>query len=116
EAKEDDPLAQECRGLVLSCEDGASLLPQALTIPGQKTSYDHLCPGKTKILAYPMKRFFNHGQGAAAQVNWSDPNLAVLEKLDGTLCIVYWDPFTSCWCVATRSVPEADLLMDNGIF
>lgn len=116
EAKESNPLAQECRGLVLSCENGVSLLPQALTIPGQKTSYDLVCPGKTTILAYPMKRFFNYGQGAAADINWSDPGLAVLEKLDGTLCIVYWDKFTSKWCVATRSVPEADLLMDNGIY
>ena len=63
-----------------------------------------------------MRRFFNIGQGSAAPINWSDPNLAVLEKLDGTLCIVYYDPFTNQWCVATRSVPEADLLMDNGIF
>ena len=52
----------------------------------------------------------------AAEINWSDPKLAVLEKLDGTLCIVYFDPFTNKWCVATRSVPEADLFMDNDIF
>lgn len=116
EAKEADPLAQECRGLILSCENGVSLLPQALTLPEQKTSYDLLCPGKTTVLAYPMKRFFNYSQGAAADVNWSDPGLAVLEKLDGTLCIVYWDKFINQWYVATRSVPEADLLMDNGIY
>jgi hypothetical protein len=79
-------------------------------------NYDHIEPGKTEILAYPMKRFFNHGQGAAANIDWSDPNLAILEKLDGTLCIVYYDPFTQKWCVATRSVPEADLFMDNGVF
>ena len=115
EAKETDPLAQECRGLVLSCEDGHSLLSQAVEVNG-KLSYDHISPGKTRILAYPMKRFFNHGQGSAADINWADPNLAVLEKLDGTLCIVYFDPFTNKWCVATRSVSEADLLMDNGIF
>jgi hypothetical protein len=116
EAKENDPLAQECRGLVLSCENGISLLSQSLTIPGKKTSYDHLCPGQTRILAYPMKRFFNHGQGSAAAIDWADPKLAILEKLDGTLCIVYHDPFTDQWCVATRSVPEADMLMDNGLF
>jgi hypothetical protein len=116
EAKESDPLAQECRGLVLATEHGESLTPQALTVPGQKTSYDHLSPGKTLVLAYPMKRFFNHGQGSAANIDWSDPNLAVLEKLDGTLCIVYFDTFSCKWCVATRSVPEADLLMDNGIY
>ena len=113
EAKESDPLAQECRGLVLSREDGAPFSPAMIN---GKDNYDHISPGKTRILAYPMKRFFNHGQGSAATIDWSDPKLAVLEKLDGTLCIVYWDPFYYRWCVATRSVPEADLLMDNGIF
>ncbi|HEY5267639.1 MAG TPA: RNA ligase [Candidatus Saccharimonadales bacterium] len=116
EAKENDPLAQECRGLVLACENGVSLSPQSLTLPGNKTTYNHLSPGKTHVLAYPMKRFFNHGQGSAADIDWSDPDLTVLEKLDGTLCIVYWDKFTNIWCVATRSVSEADLLMDNGLF
>jgi hypothetical protein len=114
EAKESDPLAQECRGLVLSLEDGRPVF--GVTGPDGKLDRSNIEPGSTKILAYPMKRFFNHGQGAAANIDWSDPKLAVLEKLDGTLCIVYWDVFTNQWCVATRSVPEADLLMDNGIF
>jgi hypothetical protein len=113
EAKESDPLAQECRGLVLAREDGASMHPFP---DGAKSPHENYSPGKTKILAYPMKRFFNYGQGSAAQIDWSDPNLAVLEKLDGTLCIVYYDWFSKQWCVATRSVPEADLLMDNGLF
>ena len=113
EAKESDPLAQECRGLVLACEDGC-ILPTEVV--GGKTVRDSQSPGKTVVLAYPMKRFFNHGQGSAADINWSDPKLSVLEKLDGTLCIVYYDPFTNLWCCATRSVPEADLFMDNGVF
>lgn len=115
EAKESDPLAQECRGLVLAAEDGKSFLSQAVLV-NNKLSYDSITPGVTKVLAYPMKRFFNHGQGSAANINWSDPKLAVLEKLDGTLCIMYYDVFSLEWCVATRSVPEADILMDNGIF
>lgn len=115
EAKESDPLAQECRGLVLAAEDGRSFLSQAVPV-NTKLSYDNVTPGNTKVLAYPMRRFFNHGQGCAAEVNWSDPKLSVLEKLDGTLCILYYDVFSLQWCVATRSVPEADLLMDNGIF
>lgn len=114
EAKESNPLAQECRGLVLAAEDGSPFL--ATMGPDGKSNRDGVCPGKTTILAFPMKRFFNYGQGCAADINWSDANLAVLEKLDGTLCIVYWDKFTNQWCVATRSVPEADLLMDNGLF
>jgi hypothetical protein len=113
EAKESNPLAQECRGLILSLEDGSKILDtNAMDIAAR----DAIIPGKTKILAYPMKRFFNHGQGAAADINWSDRNLAILEKLDGTLCIVYYDPFTYQWCVATRSVADADLFMDNGVF
>lgn len=115
EAKESDPLAQECRGLVLSTKMGESFLSKAVMVNG-KLSYDSISPGTTTILAFPMKRFFNHGQGSAAEIDWSDPKLAVLEKLDGTLCIVYYDPFTDKWCVATRSVPEADLIMDNGMF
>lgn len=114
EAKESDPLAQQCRGLILSA-NGQSFLNQAVVVNG-RLSYDHIVPGDTQILAYPMNRFFNYGQGAAAVIDWHDPQLAVLEKLDGTLCIVYWDQFISQWCVATRSVPEADLLMDNGLF
>jgi T4 RnlA family RNA ligase len=114
EAKETDPLAQECRGLILSSTDGNPIYCE-ITADG-KRHYENVGPGETTILAYPMKRFFNYGQGCAAEINWSDPNLAVLEKLDGTLCIVYFDKFTEKWCVATRSVPEADLLMDNGLF
>ncbi len=114
EAKESDPLAQECRGLILACADGRPVFAEQK--PDGKLSRDNMEAGKTVILAYPMKRFFNYGQGCAAEINWADPNLAVLEKLDGTLCIVYWDFFIMKWCMATRSVPEADLLMDNGIF
>jgi len=113
EAKESNPLAQQCRGLILACEDG---LPVIATGTTGFATRDATVPGKTKILAYPMNRFFNYGQGCAAQVNWSDPNLAILEKMDGTLAIVYFDSFTNQWCMATRSVPEADLLMDNGLY
>jgi hypothetical protein len=114
EARESDPLSQECRGLILSLMDGQPIM--GLTGANGKINRDHIVMGPTKVLAYPMARFFNYGQGSAANINWHDPKLAVLEKLDGTLCIVYWDPWKSQWCVASRSVPEADLLMDNGIF
>lgn len=115
EAKENDPLSQECRGLILSADDGRSFLSEAQMING-RLNYDHIVMGKTKILAMALRRFFNNGQGSCANVNWSDPNLAIMEKLDGTLIIVYYDPFTDAWCAATRSVSEADLLMENGIY
>lgn len=114
EARESDPLSQQTRGLILATPDGQPV-PGVVTADG-KLDRTGTVIGKTIVLAYPMNRFFNHGQGSAAQIDWSDPNLAVLEKLDGTLCIVYYDTFSCKWCVATRSVPEADLLMDNGIY
>lgn len=115
ESKESDPLAQQCRGLILATSDCRSLNPEATIVDG-KMKFDHICPGKTNILAYPMNRFFNHGQGAAANIDWNDPNISILEKLDGTLIIVYFDPISYKWCVATRSVPEADILLDSGFY
>lgn len=114
EAKEADPLSQQCRGLILARKDFAPI--PGTVGPDGKTTRDDVSPGPTRIMAYPMNRFFNHGQGSAASIDWSDPKLSVLEKLDGTLCILYWDHHLIQWCIATRSVPDADLPMDNGIF
>lgn len=92
EAKESDPLAQECRGLVLSFEDG---VPRRYTsVVNGKPTYNDLCPGKTVILAYPMKRFFNYCQGCAANIDWSAKDLSILEKLDG--CFTY-NTLLTCW-------------------
>lgn len=115
-SKDDDLLAQECRGLILSCEDGRSLLSRSVEVNG-RLKYDDICPGKTKVIAFPFKRFFNFGQSAAAPINFTDADLHLVAstKLDGTLCIVGYDPFTVKWFVATRSSPEADIIMDNGI-
>jgi hypothetical protein len=112
EAKESDPLAQECRGLILST---GKILIGNIDDNGVPQR-NHLIPGATSIVAFPMKRFFNYGQGSAATINWGDPKLAVLEKLDGTLCILYYDVYSEEWCVATRSVPEADILLDNRLY
>lgn len=99
EARDADEVSQECRGLVL-------MTPTALG------SLDVLV-GSTDVLARPMHRFFNYGQGAAAEVDLDHPQTCFYEKLDGTLCIVYFDPILADWCVATRSVPDADLAMDG---
>lgn len=115
EAKESDLLAQQCRGLILTAQDDRCFRGQAIEVNG-KLSYDSVVVGPTKILSYGFDRFFNEGQGAAAKIDWSDPNLSILEKLDGSCIFVYWHEFNNAWCVATRAVPEADLLMDNGLF
>lgn len=117
-ARDADALACECRGLVLATPDGS---PFPLTGP---------C-GDLEVLAWPMDRFFNLGAGAAHVVD--DATLGheearVYEKLDGTLCIVYYDSLApnegelgdpanprsyGMWCVATRSVPDADRPIDG---
>lgn len=107
EARDADPLAQECRGLVLRTD--ADTVPMNEWDP----TMDIMCHtvGPTSVLAQPMRRFFNHGQGSAATVDFATTRF--YEKLDGTLCIVYWDRDLMEWSVATRSVPDADLPMDG---
>lgn len=99
-SKETDPLACQCRGLVLR--------PKNLD-----TGWKDNVIGETTVLAYPMDRFFNLGQDCVADVDFSDPILHVLEKLDGTMVCVYFDPLKEIWCTATRSVPEADLPIND---
>lgn len=117
-AKSADRLAQQCRGLVLATRDGSPI------------PTDGPC-GDLQVLAWPMSRFFNHGQGAAHKFTDEDlahPDARVYEKLDGTLCIVYFDSHAwhcisgpgqpvatndGVWCVATRAVPDADQPVDG---
>jgi hypothetical protein len=70
--------------------------------------------GEVSVLAWPMDRFYNHGDPAAAQIDWADPKLRVLEKLDGTMIVLYWDPEHGKWHCATRSVSEADVPIKTG--
>jgi hypothetical protein len=115
ESKDSDFLAQQCRGLILSHKDGLSYLDQAVTING-RINYDHVIPGETVVIARPMDRFFNAGQGAEANIDWSKPGIKIMEKLDGSCLILYYSIFSKSWHAATRSMPDADLIMDNGLF
>ena len=78
DARESDVVSQQCRGLVLR-------------------------EGTFEVLARPFDRFFNLGQGAAADIDWSTTHFE--EKHDGTLLIVYND--YKKWCAATRQSCEA---------
>ncbi len=103
EAQDSDPIAKECRGLILRKEDGSEL-----------SEWDRGYPlGNTIVLARPFDRFFNYGQEAADDINLEHPATAFYEKIDGTLCIVYYDDIKQEWCVATRGVPEANLPIDG---
>lgn len=89
-AKDGDELVELCRGLVLLQESG---------IHGEAGQY--------RVLARPMRRFYNYGQSSAAKIDWSTARYET--KHDGTMCLLYWDPVLQEPCVATRSVPDADL-------
>lgn len=110
ETKESDVLSWDCRGLILSRSDFSEF-----DVLSDNKIDKNVVIGDTQIVAFGLRRFFNYGQGSC-NINWDDSNLQIIEKLDGTLCILHIDLFTQKWCVATRSCPDADLLMDNGIF
>lgn len=100
--KNGDRLAEQCRGMVIR----PHLSPQFWLACGDWKS---VTVGACDVLAWPMNRFYNHGDAAGADVDWDDPGLRVYEKLDGTMIVVYWDPLQGRWHAATRSVPEGDL-------
>lgn len=96
-AKNGDQITEQCRGMVVR--------------PATKFGDDWKdCQvGEIDVLAWPMCRFYNFGDSAAAEVDWSDKDLHVYEKVDGTCIICYWDAKHERWYTGTRSVPEADL-------
>lgn len=101
EASNTDPLACECRGVILSRFERA-------------VGFDDISiVGDTEIMCRTMPRFFNHGQDCAADINFEARGTKFYEKLDGTMCALYFDFHKNEWHVATRSVPEADLPMDG---
>ena len=97
EAKENDELACECRGLILCKNDRSKINPEEIF-------------GSSRVLAFPFKRFFNFGQ-QSSETKLDLSSTIVWEKVDGTLCIVYYDD--KSWCVATRSVSDADIPIDG---
>ena len=103
EAREDDALASQCRGLILA-RVGHTPFPVG----------EFEAVGETIVVARPFDRFFNHGQnGADAGALLGRAGTRVFEKIDGTLCILYFDAYRGQWCVATRSVPDADRTVDG---
>lgn len=74
-----DPIVQECRGLILDESDG------------------------WRAIARPFRKFFNLGEGHAANIDWE--SAVPLEKLDGSLAIVYH--YQGAWHMATSGTPDA---------
>jgi len=73
-----EPIVQECRGMVVHVSTGT-------------------------ILAHPYNKFWNHGEALAAPIDWNTAR--VLEKLDGSLMILYHHGGE--WCVASSGHPTA---------
>lgn len=74
-----EKVVQECRGLILDSADNWN------------------------IVAFPFTKFFNYGEGHAAQIEWSSAR--VQEKLDGSLCVLSWHH--GRWNVSTSGSPDA---------
>jgi len=91
-AKATDPMAQQCRGVVLRHFSETALQPTEIV-------------GNTFLAAWPFSRFFNSHEGSCAEIDWSTAEIQ--EKLDGTLCILYYDFQMSKWNVGTRNTPYA---------
>lgn len=105
EAKDNDQYACTARGMILG-------LPNCNPFP---LEYKSFIPGDTIVIAHPFNRFFNLGQEAAQIKDLNRKDLSVQNKLDGTLIIAYYCPINNKWMVATRSVPEADIQLQNGM-
>lgn len=100
-------IVDQCRGLIIR-----PLTPRVLS---DDPDWKSKVFGKSKVVAYPFNRFYNYGDHSVEmKVNLQDVDLRVEEKIDGTLCIVYRDDVTKEWCVATRSVADADLIISSG--
>lgn len=87
ESPMDNPIVQECRGMVVNTATG-------------------------KILAHPYNKFWNHGEALAVEIDWSSAR--VLEKLDGSLMILYWDDGAGQWTVASSGTPTASGSFGSG--
>ncbi len=80
-----EPIVQECRGIIL---DEAN---------------------DWNVVARAFDKFFNHGEGHAADIDWSTAR--VQEKLDGSLvCLFHYD---GAWHVATSGTPDASGNVDG---
>ncbi len=55
------------------------------------------------VVAWPMNKFFNYGEGHAAIIDWT--KASVQEKVDGSLIPVYY--YDAQWHAATSGTPDA---------
>lgn len=100
-AKKGATISDQCRGLII-----APLTP--FILDGTDSWKDRVV-GACSVVARPMDRFYNHGDTCTFNVDMTSKSTRVFEKLDGTMCILYYDFEEEGWFVGTRAVCEADL-------
>jgi len=81
-----EAIVQECRGIILDADDNWA------------------------VVARPFDKFFNHGEGHAADIEWESAE--VFEKLDGSLIIMYH--YLGMWRIASSGTPDAAGVMQIG--
>jgi len=64
-----------------------------------------------KVMSMSFRKFFNHGEGNAATIDWNTAR--VLEKVDGTMIQLYWDWHKNEWFAATTGMAEAEGEVNN---
>jgi hypothetical protein len=74
-----EKIVQECRGIILDESNNWA------------------------VVSYPYNKFFNHGEGHAAPIDWATAR--VYEKVDGSLMTLYW--YDNQWHVASSGTPDA---------
>lgn len=94
EAKNGDPIVEECRGLVIQKPDGSEF----------KSDFSDF--GEFVVCCRPMKRFYNYGTEAAAVLDYT--KVFYMEKLDGSCTKVWWDSINGEWAIGTRGTAKAN--------
>ena len=56
-----------------------------------------------EVVCYSYQRFFNYGEGFAAEIDWSTAK--VMDKVDGSLMQVFW--YNNTWNVASSGLADA---------
>lgn len=80
------PTIRECRGIILDSDNNWN------------------------VVAYPYKKFFNHGEIYADTINWE--NTYVFDKCDGSLLTLFY--YNNDWILSTTGTIYADSLSNDG--
>jgi hypothetical protein len=81
-----NPIVQEARGIILD-----------------KTTYDVVC--------YPFRKFGNSHESYADKIEWSTAR--VLEKMDGSIIKLWFNPYTNSWQFSTNGMIDAKNAIHN---